>query len=118
MPYHSRILTASLLLFSFAAQAQSPAQPQAQDSVNESATARQHPVRVVCTQLPGSDKPLYIVNGAPMASSFTPEDVPAKYIKEVNVLTGNSAAALYGSRGGTNGVVLITTKRRWKPGKS
>ena len=34
-------------------------------------------------------------------------------IKTINILKGTSATALYGSQA-ENGVILVTTKRKWK----
>ncbi len=54
-----------------------------------------------------SNTPLYVVDGFPTGSinSFDPKD-----IESVEVLKDASAAAIYGSRG-TNGVIIITTKK-------
>ena len=51
--------------------------------------------------------PLYIVDGVPVSSidNIAPEEIAA-----MDVLKDGSAAAIYGTRG-TNGVILITTKR-------
>ena len=63
----------------------------------------------------GDAQPLYVVDGMPMASgrgdnyfginSLNPGD-----IESIQILKDASSAAIYGSRG-SNGVVLITTKR-------
>lgn len=57
----------------------------------------------------GSSAPLFIVDGIPIESNFfqtiNPED-----IESATVLKDASAKALYGSRG-SNGVVVITTKK-------
>ncbi len=73
----------------------------------------------------GSGQPLYVIDGVPMRtenrgsidnmyggsdagdgiSSINPDD-----IETVNVLKGNTAAALYGARA-SNGVIVITTKK-------
>ncbi len=52
-------------------------------------------------------KPLYIVDGIPTdnIANIAPEDIAS-----MDVLKDGSAAAIYGTRG-TNGVILITTKR-------
>ncbi len=54
-----------------------------------------------------SRDPLFVVDGVPSGSIYTiaPED-----IESIDVLKDGSAAAIYGTRG-SNGVVLITTKR-------
>ncbi|MCQ2336457.1 MAG: SusC/RagA family TonB-linked outer membrane protein [Paludibacteraceae bacterium] len=51
--------------------------------------------------------PLYIVDGVPVSSidNIAPEDIAS-----MDVLKDGSSAAIYGTRG-TNGVILITTKR-------
>ena len=54
--------------------------------------------------------PLYVVDGVPLAkedlNTFNNND-----IESIQVLKDASSAAIYGSRG-SNGVVLITTKKR------
>lgn len=54
-----------------------------------------------------SSDPLYVVDGVPMTtiSSLNPSD-----IQSIEVLKDAASAAIYGSRG-SNGVVIITTKR-------
>ncbi len=54
-----------------------------------------------------SSDPLYVVDGVPMTtiSSINPSD-----IQSIEVLKDAASAAIYGSRG-SNGVVLVTTKR-------
>ena len=51
--------------------------------------------------------PLYIVDGIPTDNI---DNVPPEDIASMDVLKDGSAAAIYGTRG-TNGVILITTKR-------
>lgn len=57
----------------------------------------------------GSTQPLYIMDGIPIENGYfqtlNPED-----IESMNVLKDASAKALYGSRG-SNGVIVITTKK-------
>ncbi|RAJ08002.1 TonB-linked SusC/RagA family outer membrane protein [Arenibacter echinorum] len=63
--------------------------------------------------LSGGNDPLYVVDGLPvegLGADFNPED-----ISSMEILKDASATAIYGSRG-SNGVVLITT-RRGKEGK-
>lgn len=55
----------------------------------------------------GSNDPLYIVDGVPVDDLG---DIDPTTIQSVDVLKDASAAAIYGARG-SNGVVLITTKR-------
>ena len=64
-------------------------------------------VRGVSTVNAGSD-PLYVVDGVPMERGFA--NLNTNDIESVEVLKDASAAAIYGSRG-TNGVVLVTTKK-------
>ena len=51
--------------------------------------------------------PLYIVDGVPVSSI---DNIAPDEIASMDVLKDGSAAAIYGTRG-TNGVILITTKR-------
>ena len=51
--------------------------------------------------------PLYVVDGVPLNSTV---DVDPKSIESMQVLKDASATAIYGSRG-SNGVILITTKK-------
>jgi len=55
----------------------------------------------------GGNEPLYIVDGVPYGSlnAINPND-----IERIDVLKDAASAAIYGSRG-TNGVVIVTTKR-------
>mgnify|MGYP000129663425 CR=1 FL=1 len=53
--------------------------------------------------------PLYVIDGVPM-SNFIEGDIDANEIQSMEVLKGESTAAIYGSRG-TSGVILITTKK-------
>ena len=64
-------------------------------------------VRGVSTVNAGSD-PLYIVDGVPMERGFA--NLNSNDIESIEVLKDASAAAIYGSRG-SNGVVLVTTKK-------
>jgi TonB-linked SusC/RagA family outer membrane protein len=67
--------------------------------------------------LTASNDPLFVVDGIPMTAGttsindFNPED-----IQSMEVLKDAASQAIYGSRG-SNGVILITTKRG-KPGKT
>ncbi|MGH7465909.1 MAG: TonB-dependent receptor plug domain-containing protein, partial [Longimicrobiales bacterium] len=58
------------------------------------------------TSIRGPSGPLVLVDGVPGSL----ETVPAQDIESVSVLKDGSAAAVYGTRG-SNGVILITTKR-------
>jgi TonB-dependent SusC/RagA subfamily outer membrane receptor len=63
----------------------------------------------------GSDEPLYVVDGMPLMGGglrnalmgIAPQD-----IAQIDVLKDAGATAVYGSKG-ANGVILITTKRRY-----
>ncbi|MDX5340184.1 MAG: TonB-dependent receptor [Cyclobacteriaceae bacterium] len=55
-----------------------------------------------------SNEPLYVVDGIPTVGGL--EDINPNDITSMEVLKDASATAIYGSRG-SNGVVLITTKR-------
>lgn len=63
--------------------------------------------------LSSSTAPLIIIDGIPggVLSSIAPED-----IESIDVLKDGSAAAIYGTRG-TNGVVIVTTKKNDGSGK-
>ncbi|AOW21557.1 SusC/RagA family TonB-linked outer membrane protein [Urechidicola croceus] len=67
----------------------------------------------------GSSEPLYIIDGVPVSGESSGGDnsglsplaaINPSDIESVNVLKDASATAIYGSRG-SNGVVIITTKR-------
>ncbi|MBK5722187.1 SusC/RagA family TonB-linked outer membrane protein [Dysgonomonas sp. Marseille-P4677] len=64
-------------------------------------------VRGVSSATAGND-PLYIVDGMPMERGFA--NLNSNDIESIEVLKDASSAAIYGSRG-SNGVILITTKR-------
>lgn len=55
-----------------------------------------------------SNEPLYVIDGIPTIGGL--EDINPQDITSMEVLKDASATAIYGSRG-SNGVVLITTKR-------
>ena len=75
------------------------------------------------TSITGSNQPLFVVDGVPFGSDTNNSeaffdsatetsrslDLDPNNIREINVLKGLSATALYGNRG-RNGVILITTK--------
>jgi TonB-linked SusC/RagA family outer membrane protein len=56
----------------------------------------------------GGNQPLYVVDGVPLAGGI--EDFNPAIIQSIEVLKDASATAAYGSRG-SNGVILITTRR-------
>lgn len=64
-------------------------------------------VRGISTITAGSD-PLYVIDGVPVERGLL--NINTNDIETVDVLKDASAAAIYGSRG-SNGVILITTKR-------
>jgi TonB-linked SusC/RagA family outer membrane protein len=55
-----------------------------------------------------SNDPLYVVDGIPVTGGMG--DLPPNEIESIDVLKDASATAIYGARG-SNGVILITTKR-------
>lgn len=62
-----------------------------------------------------SNEPLYIIDGFPSEDGMSTLD-PAE-IETIDILKDASATAIYGARG-ANGVVVITTKRGGKAGKT
>jgi TonB-linked SusC/RagA family outer membrane protein len=67
------------------------------------------------------NEPLYVIDGFPVSNDFNSNFNPLSTInpsdiESIEILKDASAAAIYGSRG-SNGVVLVTTKRG-KSGKS
>jgi TonB-linked SusC/RagA family outer membrane protein len=64
-------------------------------------------VRGISTITAGSD-PLYVIDGVPVERGLL--NINTNDIETVDVLKDASAAAIYGSRG-SNGVILITTKK-------
>jgi TonB-dependent SusC/RagA subfamily outer membrane receptor len=62
----------------------------------------------------GND-PLYVVDGIPLSSGY--EDMNPNDVASMEILKDATATAIYGARG-ANGVVLITTKRGGKDGKT
>jgi TonB-dependent starch-binding outer membrane protein SusC len=65
------------------------------------------------SSITGSLEPLYVIDGFPTGSLNTFDN---KDVESVEVLKDASAAAIYGSRG-TNGVILITTKKGKRNGR-
>ena len=65
----------------------------------------------------GSDEPLFVVDGVPLASfrggMSVVAGIPPGDIARIDVLK-DASAAIYGSQG-ANGVILITTKRAKRP---
>jgi TonB-linked SusC/RagA family outer membrane protein len=58
--------------------------------------------------------PLIVVDGV-MFGNIALDDIPADDIESLDVLKGPTAAALYGSRG-SNGVIMVTTKKAKEQG--
>ncbi|WP_243406326.1 SusC/RagA family TonB-linked outer membrane protein [Siphonobacter curvatus] len=67
------------------------------------------------SSITNNNQPLIVIDGVPIEQSFSKRlgggiaDINPENIKDVSVLKGPSASALYGSRA-ANGVILITTK--------
>lgn len=64
-----------------------------------------------------SSSPLYVVDGVPMDDSFDLSELNTDDIASIEVLKDASSSAIYGSRG-ANGVIIITSKKADKSGKS
>ncbi|GAB2869774.1 hypothetical protein GCM10027044_34760 [Hymenobacter ruber] len=83
--------------------------------VKDSTKRQTKTIRIACAStIPAGREPLFIVDGRPIEGldlkSIVPDD-----IDRIEVLKGNAATALYGSRG-ANGVILIFLKHlRTKP---
>lgn len=67
-------------------------------------------VVVVTTKKRAKAKPLYVIDGK-IVSAQESEALDVNKIDSINVLKGESAMKAYGKRG-TNGVVIITTKKK------
>lgn len=65
----------------------------------------------------GSSNPLYVVDGVPMDDNFDLIDLNPQDIESIEVLKDASSSAIYGSRG-ANGVVIITSKKGQRNGKT
>ncbi len=53
---------------------------------------------------------LYVVDGVPVSNKKVIKEISPDSIKQISVLKGETATAIYGERG-KNGVVIITTKK-------
>jgi TonB-linked SusC/RagA family outer membrane protein len=73
------------------------------------------------TSIGGTNQPLYIIDGVPLSNSRSgssdnfdfgnsANDIDPNMIDNISFLKGSAASAIYGSRG-SNGVVVITTKK-------
>jgi TonB-linked SusC/RagA family outer membrane protein len=56
------------------------------------------------------NSPLYVVDGYPLNSADSYNQIPPADIESIQILKDAAACAIYGSRGG-NGIVIVTTKR-------
>ncbi len=84
-------------------------------SVTNNGTPGSAPIIAIrgISSITGSLEPLYVIDGFPTGSLNTFDN---KDVESVEVLKDASAAAIYGSRG-TNGVILITTKKGKRNGR-
>ena len=79
-------------------------------------TASQVPGRTATVQVRGlnsitaNNSPLIVVDGIPLAPDASTNDINSADIASMEILKDASAVAIYGVRG-SNGVILITTKR-------
>ncbi len=73
------------------------------------------------TSIGGSNQPLYVIDGVPLDNSTNgsdanfdmgnnANDIDPNMIDNISFLKGSAASAIYGSRG-SNGVIVITTKK-------
>lgn len=63
------------------------------------------------------NSPLYVVDGYPLNSPDSYNQIPPGDIQSIQILKDAAACAIYGSRGG-NGIVIVTTKRGGTDGKT
>jgi TonB-dependent SusC/RagA subfamily outer membrane receptor len=63
------------------------------------------------SSLSGNTQPLYVIDGV---VSYSTAAIDPNNIEDITVLKDASAAGIYGAAGASNGVVLITTKKRKK----
>lgn len=63
------------------------------------------------------NSPLYVVDGYPLNSADSYNQIPPADIQSIQILKDAAACAIYGSRGG-NGIVIVTTKRGRTDGKT
>ena len=61
----------------------------------------------------GNDQPLFVLDGVPVGNNLAAisSSVDSNDIKSVSVLKDGASASIYGTRG-SNGVILITTKKK------
>ncbi|MBO6185826.1 MAG: TonB-dependent receptor plug domain-containing protein [Chryseobacterium sp.] len=60
----------------------------------------------------GSNEPLWVVDGI-IADAKTVKDLNPKKIKNMEIIRGTSAVAIYG-KDGNNGVIVVTTKKGFR----
>lgn len=58
----------------------------------------------------GSDEPLYVVDGLPLAQGLDPDGLNPEDIASIEILKDAASCAIYGLRA-SNGVILINTRR-------
>ncbi|MDB5234143.1 MAG: hypothetical protein JWR44_1136, partial [Hymenobacter sp.] len=63
------------------------------------------------------NSPLYVVDGYPLNSADSYNQIPPGDIQSIQILKDAAASAIYGSRGG-NGIVIVTTKRGRNDGQT
>lgn len=64
------------------------------------------------SSIQGNNEPLWVVDGI-IVDAKTVKDLNPKKIKNLEIIKGNSAVAIYG-RDGNNGVVVVTTKKGFR----
>lgn len=67
------------------------------------------------TSLKDDEKPLVVLNKK-VSSIKDLQEIDPNSVESISVLKGDSATSLYGSQA-KNGVILVTTKKKWKPKK-
>lgn len=81
---------------------------------NEPGASMQVRVRGVRSMASGRNEPLFVVDGIPINGGIN--DFNPQVIESIEVLKDAAATAIYGSRG-SNGVILVTTKKGIQDGK-
>lgn len=81
---------------------------------NEPGAPMQVRIRGVRSMSDSRNEPLYVVDGIPVSGNI--QDFNPATIESIDVLKDAAATAIYGSRG-SNGVILVTTKRGIQDGK-
>lgn len=80
------------------------------------ATSRNHGVKKIIDQgsIQPNDEPLLIIDGMVQKSRSQVDSISPSKIKNIKVLKGIKATALYGTRG-SNGVIIVSTKSESEP---